>query len=213
MKNGGRKIVLASLALATATVKWCSVRDGWDQPLAIPPPDPRIAPSTAKGTPAPSRSEVVAPRQFADPARAAIAPESGSATEKPPVENEQSHLADELHSPERTGAQDVAVVMNLFTQYRMRFHSFPAAEDNPDFVHALTGHNPGQLALLPPNHPAIDARGRLVDRWAQPFFFHLLSRNALEIRSAGPDQRFYTADDLVKGSSQAREVSVALKGN
>ena len=109
--------------------------------------------------------------------------------------------------------QDMAVVMDLFTGYRGRFQGFPVGEDNAAFVRALTGHNPGRIALLPPDHPAIDAQSQLLDRWGTPFFFHLLGRDALEIRSAGPDQQLYTPDDLLKQSPQAEAATVALGEN
>ena len=86
-------------------------------------------------------------------------------------------------------------------------------EDNATFVNALTGRNPSRLAFLPRSHAAIDAQGQLLDRWGKPFFFHLLGRDALEIRSAGPDRELYTADDLVKASPKAKEATLALKAD
>ena len=43
----------------------------------------------------------------------------------------------------------------------------------------------------------VNARGELVDNWGTPFFFHSLSRTEMEIRSAGPDHKMWTGDDLV----------------
>ena len=122
-------------------------------------------------------------------------------------------MADKLHAPENNGSQDATIVMNLFTEYRARFRGFPVGEDNPAFVRALTGHNPGRIALLPPDHPAIDGQGQLLDRWGKPFFFHLLDREAVEVRSAGPDREFYTPDDVVKKSPQAEAVALANREN
>ena len=67
---------------------------------------------------------------------------------------------------------------------------------NEDIVSALTGNNPHRMEFLSTNHPAIDAKGRLVDRWKSPLYFHPVSRDELEIRSAGPDQRMWTEDDI-----------------
>jgi hypothetical protein len=57
-------------------------------------------------------------------------------------EEGRSPLADELHSKERTGVEDLAVVLNLFTHYRTRFQGYPVGEDNATFVNALTGAIP-----------------------------------------------------------------------
>src|SRR5262249_44740725 len=145
---------------------------------------------------APRRSSFVAPNQQISADRPAV-----KALPPPPEpEAERSHLADELHSPKKTGMQDLSVVLNLFAQYRTRFQGFPVGEDNAAFMNALTGNNPGRLAFISRDHPAMDAQGQLLDRWGEPFFFHLLGHDALEIRSAGPDRELYTADDLLIAS-------------
>jgi hypothetical protein len=50
--------------------------------------------------------------------------------------------------------------------------------------------------VLPPDLASIDAQGRLLDRWGTPYFFHAVSRTELEIRSAGPDGKLGTDDDV-----------------
>ena len=152
------------------------------------------------------RSEVVAPKKWINPERVAVSPPSSV-----PLEYERSHLADELHAADRSGMQDLSVVMNLFAHYRKSFRGYPVGEDNATFVNALTGQNPGRLALLNRDHPAIDAKGQLLDRWGEPFFFHLLGRDELEIRSAGADRRLHTADDLVQASAPNLKAELAMK--
>jgi hypothetical protein len=51
-------------------------------------------------------------------------------------------------------------------------------------------------AALPPTHPALRA-GRLIDRWGNPWLVHPLSGDLIQLRSAGPDGRLFTPDDLV----------------
>lgn len=68
---------------------------------------------------------------------------------------------------------------------------------NEEIVRALGGANPLGVVFLPADHPAIDAQGRLCDRWGTPYFFHPLEATVFELRSAGPDRRLFTADDLV----------------
>ena len=100
-------------------------------------------------------------------------------------------------------------MLDLLAHFRERFGGVPAGEDNAAVVNALTGNNPARLAFLPPDDPAINARGELTDRWGTPFFFHLLSREAVEIRSAGPDGEMYTGDDLVKNPLMVKSASQA----
>jgi hypothetical protein len=149
------------------------------------------------------RSPVVAPKPLIVAERPALVPMPA-----PPGEA-KSPLADELHAPDRTGAEDIAVVMNLFTQYRLRFKGYPVGEDNATFVNALSGNNPKRLAFIGRDHLAIDAQGQLLDRWGEPFFFHLIGRDELEIRSAGPDRELYTSDDLLIGSPAVQNAALA----
>lgn len=67
---------------------------------------------------------------------------------------------------------------------------------NEDLVPALTDSEALGDAALPPGHPAI-REGRLIDRWGTPWQVHPLAKDLVQLRSAGPDRRLYTADDLV----------------
>jgi hypothetical protein len=93
------------------------------------------------------------------------------------------------------------VLLGFFEVYRERFGQFPAGEDNPQMMNALLGSNPARLNIFPSNHHRLDAEGALLDAWGTPFFFHQISRELLEVRSAGPDLEWYTTDDLVTPTS------------
>lgn len=67
---------------------------------------------------------------------------------------------------------------------------------NEEIAAALLGKNRAQLEFLPAKHPALNEKGQLVDRWKTPLFFHAVSRDRLDIRSAGPDKVMWTEDDL-----------------
>lgn len=67
---------------------------------------------------------------------------------------------------------------------------------NEDLVPALSDAAALGEAALPAEHPAI-REGRLIDRWGTPWQVHPLAGDSLQLRSAGPDRRLYTADDLV----------------
>jgi hypothetical protein len=67
---------------------------------------------------------------------------------------------------------------------------------NEEFADALKGRNKAQIRFLRDDHPAFNEKGQLVDRWKTPLYIHAASRDRLEIRSAGPDQKMWTEDDL-----------------
>lgn len=67
---------------------------------------------------------------------------------------------------------------------------------NEEFAAALRGKNRTKLRFLPDAHRCFNAQGQIVDRWQTPLFFHLIERSRIDIRSAGPDRRMWTEDDL-----------------
>ena len=111
---------------------------------------------------------------------------------------DRSHLLDELNQPSGTIQSDLRLLQELFAAWCTNFprDGNPVGE-NTEITRSLTGANPLSLALVPKDHPAINATGELTDRWGTPFRFHQLSGTRMEIRSAGPDRRFGTADDAV----------------
>jgi len=199
VKKLPRPFAVAALA-ALMLIVFCAIY------LVLPAPPLRSpTPLEFATTPAESTQSETATTSIATP-RPQVEPERPAVRRLDPPKMEaipRSPLADKLHASDADGAQDIAVVFTLFSRYRERFGGFPTGEDNRAFVNALTGNNPQRLAFIDRNHPAINLQGELVDRWGAPFFFHLESRDSLQVRSAGPDRELYTADDLVKGSPLA----------
>jgi hypothetical protein len=110
---------------------------------------------------------------------------------------DESHLADALNSPTGTIQADVRIVSDIVEAFRTNFpRDGNPVGDNAEITAAMTGANKLHLALIPPKHPAIK-NGELCDRWGTPFFFHAESATKMEIRSAGPDRKMWTADDVV----------------
>ena len=68
---------------------------------------------------------------------------------------------------------------------------------NAEITHALMGGNPREATLIQPQDQRFNEKGELLDQWGTPLFFHQLSRDVMEIHSAGPDKIMGTADDLV----------------
>lgn len=68
---------------------------------------------------------------------------------------------------------------------------------NREIIEFLQGENPDRLAWIPQGHDMLNDDGELVDRYRTPVFFHRLSGMRFEYRSAGPDRRHWTDDDIV----------------
>ena len=115
--------------------------------------------------------------------------------------SEGSPLADELNSPNHPAEEDVEIVRQLIGQYltAMQRRPGPPIGDDRDLVRVLTGKNPLRAVVISPTHRAIDREGRLLDRWGTPYHLHPLDATAISVRSAGPDRRLFTPDDLVAG--------------
>ena len=96
--------------------------------------------------------------------------------------------------------EPVTILENVRTcirQYGSMFDGNPVG-DNQEITRALDGDNPKEAKFL--NAEAgmrINGKGELIDSWGTPYFFHQLSKDETEIRSAGPDKEMWTADDLV----------------
>lgn len=68
---------------------------------------------------------------------------------------------------------------------------------NAEIMIAVMGGNPKSAQLGPPEGQTLNGNGELVDRWGTPYFFHQLSKDLMEIHSAGPDRRMGTGDDII----------------
>ena len=80
--------------------------------------------------------------------------------------------------------------------YRAAFGENPVGT-NPEITAALKGKNPKQTDFLADSGLRVNEKAELVDGYGTPFFFHQISGQEMEIRSAGPDQVMWTTDDLV----------------
>jgi hypothetical protein len=109
----------------------------------------------------------------------------------------RSPLIDNLNAPAATAADDLRLLARVLERYRERFAAFPAFGSNAQLVNALAGANPERLGLIPRDAQALDpASGALLDRWGTPYIFHAIARDAIELRTAGPDREAYTPDDV-----------------
>lgn len=103
--------------------------------------------------------------------------------------------------PLNTPSTDIRADLRLLSETIETFRTNFPQDGNPtgsnaEITAALTGKNKVRFAFIPPNHPAINREGELCDRWGTPFFFHAESSTRMEIRSAGPDKKLHTPDDI-----------------
>jgi hypothetical protein len=110
---------------------------------------------------------------------------------------ERSRLADGLNSPAGDIHNDLRLINSIFLAYRSAVRSGNPVGENAEITAALKGRNRLGFAFIPVGCPAINQKGELCDRWGTPFFFHQISGEQMEIRSAGPDHRLWTSDDEV----------------
>lgn len=96
-----------------------------------------------------------------------------------------------------TGEEDVATVVLVLEEFRRVFGAMPMGEQNDEIVRRLQGENPKGIAVLPRTHPNLSPEGELLDRWGTPYRFHPESAWLTTVRSAGPDRKMWTRDDLL----------------
>lgn len=126
-------------------------------------------------------------------------PPTAALTATPDPRTAGSPLAAELNAPGGDALHDVRALNAMIRQYLRILHNrqgLPIGDDI-DLGRVLTGHNPMHFVLIPPGHPALGADGHLRDRWGTHYFIHPLGYGSFEVRSAGPDRKLFTADDLV----------------
>ena len=103
-----------------------------------------------------------------------------------------------LLDPNGSVEQDLEILSLVFDGWLTNFpHGGNPVGENVEITAALTGRNRLKLEMIPAEHPAINAKGELCDRWGTPLFFHQISGMEMELRSAGPDRRLHTDDDVL----------------
>ncbi len=181
-----------------ARVWWLAVVLAFTAVVAVPSWQSPSAPAPENSSAAVRRHPSTNP-PAAGSAKAAVTPH----LIQPSARTTGAPFANELNAADGNGFHDVQVLQALLRIYLRNLHSrqgFPIGNDS-DLARVLTGRNPMKLVFLPPDHPALTADGRLRDRWGTPYFIHPLGHNDFDIRSAGPDRKMFTDDDLVADPS------------
>ncbi|MEQ1861941.1 MAG: hypothetical protein ABMA13_18635 [Chthoniobacteraceae bacterium] len=97
---------------------------------------------------------------------------------------------------EREGTHELEEVRTMFRDFRTRLGENPIGS-NAEMMKAIMGGNEAGARLGPPPGQGINENGELMDRWGTAYFFHQLSKDRMEVRSAGADRKMWTVDDLV----------------
>lgn len=112
---------------------------------------------------------------------------------------EQPLLAhEELLTLEGDGAADISALADLTRAYLEQPDGAgrETVGFNEDLARALTNRDVLGEAAIPAGHPIL-RDGQLIDRWGTPWHVHPLASDRIQLRSAGPDRKLFTPDDLV----------------
>lgn len=173
-----KKVIAPTIAVTVvlAVVFW---RQREDKPAA--PADDTTTES------APSTKPVV-PRE-ADPLPSSTGPRPPAATPEPEPEISASDRQRAMSAIDNLGF--------VLRDYSTAMKGNPVGT-NAEITAALLGDNPKQLKLELPAGSTLNGASELCDPWGTPWFFHQLSAYKTEIRSAGPDKKMHTGDDVVR---------------
>ena len=189
-----RTLIVVTMTLAMAALVWLARRPERVQENFSPRGDIEVVsgdhaarPSPASGSSAPGAAPSVSTQTNANPLSANVPVTVGARTFVPKAPPPQA---------EPEAAIEVDKVRLMLRDYRTLYHENPVGT-NAEIMRALMGGNPKRAQLGPPEGQTLGADGELLDRWGTPYFFHQLSRDLMEVRSAGPDKIMWTSDDIV----------------
>lgn len=187
MRKNGKIWLVILVALAVGLLLFRSSRKQSEkQPAANKTVSENTSNSPATKPPAPA---------FASNTVAAPAPDTLASHAASPNPTREAGAAtnEEPALPPAVALDKARIVVR---NYRSAFGEDPVGT-NPEITAALMGKNTKGINFVAGTGLSVDANGNMVDGYGVPFFFHQISGQEMEIRSAGPDHVMWTADDLV----------------
>jgi hypothetical protein len=155
----------------------------WNAGHSSPPSQP----------PAITRTVTPDPRAFLPP----ITDTSLTTTSPSNASDEPPGAVSPIFDSERKAALvDLDNIQFMLRDFRAIMHGNPEGT-NAEIMKSIMGGNRNNAQLGPPQGQRVNEQGELVDRWGTPYFFHQLSKEEMEVRSAGPDRKLWTTDDVV----------------
>ncbi len=104
--------------------------------------------------------------------------------------------------PPLPGAQkpaDIAIELDAVQLALRDFRTAMGANPigtNAEITQSMLGDNLKQVKIPVPQGSQLNGKGELCDRWGTPYFFHQISHDVMEVRSAGADRVMWTDDDV-----------------
>ena len=187
-----KKILVISLIVVAGISIWFAARKS--SPVSATEKTSTEASSAQPVTPNPAGNSLPAEKVIIPPV-----PSSTSTAVPLPDQSPASNTSPQIDEP--TPALSPATVLDncrvVIHHYHDTFKENPVG-NNAEITAALTGQNPRQINFLREDAGLrLNERGELLDGWGTPFFFHQLSADIMEIRSAGQDRKLWTYDDVV----------------
>jgi cytoskeletal protein RodZ len=181
------------LLLAAVTLVLCSFL-AWRVFSSPQQPAPRLETAAAKTEPAST------PVVGTSPSQTRSHQFQGTDEDAPSVSivSDRPRFVAEVSTVQRKAGEkdvDLQKASVSLRDYRKVFHQNPVG-NNAEITRLLLGQNSRGSKYLPEDAQLNDKK-ELTDRWDQPLFFHQISATTMEIRSAGPDRKMWTADDEV----------------
>lgn len=153
-----------------------------EAPPTAATPEPAAILESSPAKPRSEESRAASRRDLANPLVESYPPST-------PPPRRASHADPEV-------AVDFDKIFLMLRDYRTLAGENPVGT-NAEIMKALMGGNPKGAQLGPPEGQSLNENGELIDRWGTPYFFHQLSKDLMEIHSAGPDRRMGNEDDLI----------------
>ncbi|MEP4078337.1 hypothetical protein [Haloferula sp.] len=116
---------------------------------------------------------------------------------KPIVLEDVVANADRLNDPNATVEEDLQIVGELLRIYSRHIGVGPEGGLNDEIVACFLGKNPKKITFLGADNAKLNEAGELLDRYGTPYYFHPVSAEQIEVRSAGPDQKLWSNDDVL----------------
>lgn len=185
-------LVLVVLAAVVAGYWLASSGDRADLPRPVKESAPEVATQPA---PLPVEPTPVAPPPPMPPVEPPAPPPASQPKEPGSVQMLTTKPQPDPQDQEAPRQEVQSIALNI-RQYMLRFGGNPVG-NNAEIVAELNGGNSKGARYLPSELMRLNGQGELIDEWGTPYFFHQESANRMEVRSAGPDKKLFTADDYV----------------
>lgn len=180
--RGSRLVVLGLFVLAVAGVFWLMRHPSG--PTAGPgETSPVVSAERVPAAPSAEAAPSAPPSVALEPPPAPLPKTRSGVTQLPPPSADAEALE-----------RDLTHVQFMFREYHDVLGENPVG-NNAEIMRAILGDNLKQAKIGAPEGQTVNGEGELCDRWGTPYFFHQVSRDKMEIRSAGPDRKMWTADD------------------